>query len=174
MSSTHFIPKIPPSIHNPTQTPTLLYFLAKHHTNEEIFIGLIALEERYTPVRCVDDVFNEIRDSIRAVARGEGRTDDEMANDLLKAQSENGVILRNREQVKGDRFGRMGRRGTSANEQRGVAWGILGECRGLEGRGGVEQRGDVEMKPTVDVQQAPCRDAGKSIRERMSLKHILK
>ncbi|KAK4505661.1 hypothetical protein PRZ48_003626 [Zasmidium cellare] len=169
----HIIPKIDPRIHTDNLKPTILYNLAKHHTNEEIYIGLIALREPLKSVHTISDVFAQIRDAIRALVLREGRSEDDITEELLKSQREYGVHMRNREQIKEDLFGRTGRSGLSANEQKAVAWRILGEHRGSAGPETVGQQAAPEVKPVVNAQNALSPEEARSIRERMSLDRIL-
>ena len=169
----HIIPKIDPSIHNESAKHAILYNLAKHHTNEEIFIGLIALQEPLKSIHTISDVFAQIRDAIRALVIRDGRTEENIVEELLKAQREYGVHMRNREQIKEDRFGRTGRSGLSANEQKAVAWRVLEEHRGFAGSETVERQAAPEVKPAVNAQNALSPEEARSIRERMSLDRIL-
>lgn len=136
-----------PQISNPQPNAHILYNLAKTHTNEEIFLGLVAIESHH--IRSIDDVFKRIREAIRALARQHGRSEDEVTDELLKAQKENGVHARNRAQMKADLFGRIRRSEGSLRGQRDVARKILEEL------------------------QRKVKEEGMSIREKMAVGNIL-
>lgn len=157
--TTRHIPKIPPAINDPAQQHEILYDLAKRFTNEEIFIGLIALEEPFTAVHCLDDIFVAVRHSIRVVARNRGVSEDHSTEELLAARKKYGVTPRNREQIKAGWFVRSGREeaAMTAERQAILARGILST--------------PAVVKNTRQDGVAAADTA--SIRERMSLKNIL-
>lgn len=157
--STDKIPRIFPEINDPTHQYNILYDVARRHTNEEIFIGLTALQEPFTIVRCLDDVFIAVRFSIRSVAKQYGFTEECLVQSLLRCQMKNGVHARNREQVEADRFGRRAKEGPwSGERQRGRARRMLEQWK---------------HDAKKSIAKRPASSDTASVRERMSLKNIL-
>lgn len=184
MESLHKIPQIPNTIHDDDrQKHRVLYDLAKHHTNEEIFIGLTALKSSFS-IRDIDQIFDEVRQAIRSVAQVQRRSEDDVTKDLLEAQSRNGVHLRNRAQTKADRFGRIKRKVASGASHRAIAWTIRSQGGFVQVRKPDDVSIRTKEKTTGDLAVAKAKEGSiaessvvegraASIRDQMSLKNIL-